>query len=129
MTPKRSITEILKDADKAKSFGELHQLFNEIMLNKGQYTPAELSFAKEYFEELGVTVENIPPYHIGVTWTEIPKLAGEFSPTMMVGRGEMIIPRSTWIDRYSPAQLKNMLSEKPSFWSRVKQAWKILIGK
>lgn len=47
----RTITEILKDADNAKTHPELEALWREIVENKYEYTLVQLEFAKEHIDK------------------------------------------------------------------------------
>ena len=51
---KRTLTEILKDADKATELQVLIDLWNEIANNKKQYPLTEIWFANEYIRELAL---------------------------------------------------------------------------
>lgn len=48
----RTITEILKDADEAKSMNQLLKLEKELVNNKYKYSLVDLQFAKEHLNGL-----------------------------------------------------------------------------
>ena len=50
----RTLTEVLKDADKAKDLQVLIGLWNEIARNKFRYPLVELNFANEHIRELAL---------------------------------------------------------------------------
>lgn len=50
----RTITEILKEADKTKDLQTLVNIWNEIANNKYEYTLAQLHFSSEHIRELAL---------------------------------------------------------------------------
>jgi hypothetical protein len=54
---KRTLSEILKDADKANELKDLIDLWNELAKNKYKYPLVELWFANEHIRELALKVE------------------------------------------------------------------------
>lgn len=130
----RSLTDILKEADKATSSGELDSLRLEIVVNQDKYKPEELSFAKEHFVEL---LDKLPTYdlylngvHVGSIW-EVPNMCKtDFEDPTRLDNAEKIIDMSHMQMDKSLKELQETLANAhPTFWERFKQAWKVLIGK
>ena len=71
----RTLTEILKDADKATELQALIDLWNEIANNKYKYPLTELWFANEHIRELALKVKgaDIAKGHFYHTLNEMHK--------------------------------------------------------
>jgi len=121
----RTLTEILKDADKAETLKELDDLRLEFVKIIYEYPAAAVSYAQEHIEGLVKEMAK-KDARLLINFLEHNNIFE--SPKFASGTERVLNVTNVGRNQILAEKIKRM-NLKPTFWQRLKKAWNILIGK
>lgn len=128
----RTLTEILKEADNATTLDQLTNLMQEIL--KGSFSESEMEIAKEVFNTIDFKIRTVHKGFSHINFDNSAMISNQekiINPEMLRKSTEKLMD-SGIKGAFAGTSLRDLLlkfPKKPTFWQRVKQAWKVLRGK